>query len=286
MNIWCKNLLDKLIELGISNDILPRFVDDITMLPTVTPPGVRYINGKLEHNEDLVETDNKIEGDRRTMELVQNIANNISDEINVTFDVPSNYKDNKIPILDLKVGMNSESNIEYIFDRKPIANKLVTLKNAASSNRQKIAILTQQCFTRLHNTSKNVDESIKVAVLDDFMKELKSSGYTESDRLNILKGAINTYNKIAAKEQAGTRPFYRNSKFERSKRLTEKLDKKTNWYKSDNCNKNYATVMFVEATHGDTLLKMLKATEEKFKFSNNKRIKFVFQIWCEIRTST
>ena len=275
MILWCKELAERLIKAGISNQIIPRFVDDITMLPTVIPPGSRLINGKLEHLEEHVFSDIQIEGDKRTMELIKSIADDISESIEVTYDIPSNYTDHKIPVLDLKVGINSESKIEYIFYKKPVANKLVTLKTAASSMKQKMAILTQQCFTRLHNTSNSIDDSIKVSILNDFMKELNASGYSEDDRLNILEGAINTYKKILEKETSGQRPFYRNNEFEKSKRLMNKNSKKSNWYKSGKCENKFATVMFVEATYGDTLLKMLKATEDKYKIADNKRIKFV-----------
>ena len=58
---------------------------------------------------------------------------------------------------------------------------------------QKFTIVTQQCFNRLHNTSDEVDDEVKVDILNEFMQELKESEYTETDREIILKGAINTY---------------------------------------------------------------------------------------------
>ena len=53
-----------------------------------------------------------------------------------------------------------------------------------------MTILTQQCFTRLHNTSNSIPEERKVDILNDFMKELKLSGYDEKDRYSILTGGI------------------------------------------------------------------------------------------------
>ena len=95
--------------------------------------------------------------------------------------------------MDLKAGIDNEGNIEFIFYRKPVANNLVTLKSAAASLQQKMATLTQQCFMRLHNTSENASEITKLTLLNEFMKDLWLSGYSELDRLNILKGATNTY---------------------------------------------------------------------------------------------
>ena len=49
--------------------------------------------------------------------------------------------------------------------------------------------------------------------------------------------------------------------------------KSHSWFQNNT--EKYATVMFVEATPGDKLLKMLKATEDKFRIADNLRIKFV-----------
>ena len=106
MILWCQELSNQLEKIGITNDLIPRYVDDITLLPTVVPPGWILASNKLEFVEHLVEEDMKVEDDLRTMTIIQQIANNISDNIQVTFDVPSNYSDGKISILDTKVGLN------------------------------------------------------------------------------------------------------------------------------------------------------------------------------------
>ena len=196
MILWCKSLKEKRSLAGIKGELLPRFVDDITILPTVIPSGMRLVDNKLEFSPDLVDTDNNVNGDERTMIIIQEIANSITDDIQVTFDVPSNHSDNRIPILDLKVRINVNNEIEYIFYKKPMSSDYVTLKNSALSMQQKMATLTQQCFSRIHNTSDNVDEDVKFESLNEFMHDLQISGYSEKDRLTILRGAINTHKNI------------------------------------------------------------------------------------------
>ena len=61
----------------------------------------------------------------------------------------------------------------------------------------------------MHNTSEELDDNVKVEELDKFMQELKLSGYSESERLNILTCAINTYKNIRKLELTNARPFYR-----------------------------------------------------------------------------
>ena len=70
-----------------------------------------------------------------------------------------------------------------------------------------MTILTQECFRRLQNTSETTKDDTKICILNEFMIDLKLSGYDEKDRENILKGGINTYSKLKLKEQQGKRSF-------------------------------------------------------------------------------
>ena len=79
----------------------------------------------------------------RTMQVIQSIANSIDEMIKITFDVPSNHDDGRVPILDVKVRIDEENRIEHVFDKKPVAHRLGTLKTAAYSMQNKMNILTQ-----------------------------------------------------------------------------------------------------------------------------------------------
>ena len=69
------------------------------------------------------------------------------------------------------------------------------------------------------------------------------------------------------------RPFYRDNKFEKEKRKRNKSKKRNTWYQGKQCDSKYKSVLFVEATPGDTLIKRLKETEEIFKIADNCRIR-------------
>ena len=90
MIIWCSELTEILENAGVKNDMIPRFVDDITLVPTIVPPGWKIRGGRLEFFEDSVIDDDRIPGDIRTMEVIKEIADNISDNLQVTYDFPSN----------------------------------------------------------------------------------------------------------------------------------------------------------------------------------------------------
>ena len=113
-----------------------------------------------------------------------------------------------------------------------------------------------------------------MSILNEFMQDLFSSGYNENDRKLILEGGFNTYKKLKQLELKGLWPFYRPNSFQKHKRKQSKLSKINSWYKQKE-NNVYKTVMFVEATPGDQLLKLIKKVEEKYMIGENQRIKFV-----------
>ena len=138
--------------------------------------------------------------------------------------------------------------------------------------KQKMHILTQQCFSRIHNTSDSAKADEKADLLSDFMEDLKISGYNECDRKNILESALKTHMKLKEKEAKGIRSYYR-SKFD-VKSVNKKTSKfKRNWFRGNE--DKYKTVMFVDATPNDELLKALRRTEERFMIDQDHRIKFV-----------
>ena len=123
-----------------------------------------------------------MEADKRTMLLIQKIANSIDPQIQFTFDVPSNYSDNMVPILDVKAGINEDNEIDYIFYQKPMQNRLVVPKQSAMPLQQKMTILTQECFRRLHNKRETIVD-----------EDLKTSGYSEQERQKITHSVPNAF---------------------------------------------------------------------------------------------
>ena len=70
------------------------------------------------------------------------IANSIDDMISFTHDVPSNYSDGFLPVLDVKVKLQDSGNLVYQFYEKPTKSCKVILADSALNWRQKRTILT------------------------------------------------------------------------------------------------------------------------------------------------
>ena len=218
--------------------------------------------------------DKNIPDDKRTMLVVQDIANSIDDMIKMTVDIPSNYDDRKVPMLDVKAWVEENSNeIYYEFYEKPTKNPLVISKDSAMPKSKKINTISQEVFRRLHNTKHEIDWKRKTEILEKYMKELKASGYSESDRQEVLKSGIKRYESLRRKEEKGERPFFRSRDFQRNERDEDKERKRGSWFKQNN--NKYKTVFFVPPTPNSVLLKMLKQTEEHNMISEDERVKFV-----------
>ena len=135
------------------------------------------------------------------------------------------------------------------------------MKSSAMDQSQKMKTLSQECFRRLHNTSDNVPESVKISILNEFMIDLKNSGYNENERVKILNAGIQTFRNLKTKESSGKRPFYRDCDFKsRTKVVHEKSQKKASWFKKGNTDSAFVSVMYEDATPSDRLIKMLRKT--------------------------
>ena len=268
---WDIMFKNKLTLLEINNKLLKRYIDDINGLFAAMKPGTEFKDNKLTINKCKAEKDAKRNIELVTMEVIGSIANSIDPMLKFTVDVPSNHEDGKLPMLDTKVWID-KGEINFEFYQKEMKNKLVLSKRSAMPNKQKIQIHTENVFRRLHNTRKCLDDKIKIRILNEFMESLKVSGYNHADRLKILKGGINTYEKIEEKVKANIRPFYRPANFEKDERKERKDKAKNTWFKKNN---KFTSVMFVEPTPNGELVKKLREVEEKNQISETKRIKFV-----------
>ena len=210
--IWWERIFsEKLNNLSIQNDLLERFIDEVNIVCKAVKPGTDYdyVAGLLVFDEEKEKNDLEKPIDMVTMEVVRKIADDVDEMLKFTTDVPSNYDDMKMPVLDMKVGLNDQYEVEYVFYEKPMKSKMVIGKASALPNNVKMKTLTQEVFRRMHNTKETILEEHKSTMLTEYMKKLKTSGYTQEERYNILIGGMNTYNKLKKLEKEGKRKFYR-----------------------------------------------------------------------------
>ena len=86
------------------------------------------------------------------------------------------------------------------------------------------------------------------------MKQLQNSNYNEKYRREILKSAINGFNKQKEADRKGETPLYRSRGYKKIERMQQKKSKADNWYTKDG-SKNY---IMVPSTPGSKLKKMIQ----------------------------
>ena len=116
-----------------------------------------------------------------TMEIIQEVANSVDPMINLTVETPCNFKNGKLPVLDIQVNINKKemNRIDFEFFEKTTKNPLVILANSALSWSKKRTILTQEGLRRLRNTKRELGSEVQNGYLNLFMLKLKRSGYSQ-----------------------------------------------------------------------------------------------------------
>ena len=101
--------------------------------------------------------------------------------------------------------------------------------------------------------------------------KLKTSGYNHSERFEILKAGFATYAKLKSLEKQNVRPFYRPPWFEKVSG-SQKISK-CDWFRKGN--KQFSTVIFVNATPNGELVRRLRQVEAKHQIASDQRVRFI-----------
>ena len=220
-------LLKKLEKLDWKPKMLKRYVDDLNTVVIGVKPGTRYsaAEDKLEVVEDQIEGDEEKEGDEITMNLFGEIANSVEPSIKVEIDFPSKYDDKMMPILDMKMAINEEQEIEYMFYRKPQSNKFKMMARSALPDKVKRSTLTNEALRRLLCCSPNLEEQKKVEVMEEYARMLRRSGYSERFRHEVISDAVQGFKNMQQREQQGGRPVDRPRNFDEEGRRFRKQEK-------------------------------------------------------------
>ena len=254
--IWWNNELKRRLRL-LEIDLLMHksYVDDINVALTPIEAGYQLTEGEIRAaHEENFEEEGTIGDDERTMKVVQEVGNGIHPSIQVTIDYPSNYEEKKMPTLDLKIWVEETETgcrIMHEYYSKPMATTALLNERSALPWSTKRTVLTQEALRILLNCSRELPWEAKSKHLSRFTARMQFSGYEKKFRAEVIKSALNAYDKLRRAEVEGERPLYRPKTWRTLEREKERREKKNNWYKKG----GYESVMFVPATPGSVLKK-------------------------------
>ena len=173
----------------MKNELSEGYVDDTTDALAAIDPGVRFEDGNLVVKEELVAEDDAVSEDARTMNVLRDIANSIYKCVQFTVDVPSNYEDKKVPVLDLQL-LVKDNHITHEFFEKPCAAKQVIPCKSAHSRKMKMSVLVEEGLRRLRNNSRGLEWESSRKVMEKWSHKLRRSGYPESVRHEVKRQTV------------------------------------------------------------------------------------------------
>ena len=234
-------------------------------------------------DESAVAEDERVSNDERTTLLIKQIGNDIHPSIQLEVDYPSKHRDQKLPILDLKVWLETrEKEIEnqnvdvsvimYEFYSKEMASKAVINARSALSWSTKRTVLTQEVLRVILNCSKLLPWERRVENVNEMVLRMQYSGYGEKFRYEVVNSALKAYRAREKADREGERPLHRPKEWRREEREQERVIKRSNWYKKSG-NK---AVIFVQATPKSRLQRRYQEEIKRQGF----KIKGGRESWC------
>ena len=238
-------------EAGLTRIKSGRYVDDENPVFKPVPHGARLVDGKVTISHQHIKPDKLIPHDRRTFNIIQQIANNIWPNIQFTVDVPSECPSGMIPMLDMEVGVNQTGHIFRKFYVKPMNTPFTILSRSAHSWQIKRSTLTQEGVRRLLNTSPNAPSQVFNQIMTDWDQKMNVSGYDINFRANVIKSAVQIYTHKVTQSNNGGRPLYRPAGWEATERDLEKLVKRQTWYSGKGNERNLAPLIIDPTPSGN-----------------------------------
>ena len=237
--------------------------------------GTRFEDDKLIIQPEYIEEDEKLPADWRTGELLRQIGNTLSPSIRLTMDCPSNQNDGWMPLLDIKARVDERGKIIHKFYKKNISSKYCILERSAHSKKIKRETLIQEGVRRLKNCFVDTEWSLKAFILSEWSAVMKRSGYKEGYRFQMIKAAVQIYEKKIEDNRSSLIPMYRHEDWEREERDKAKDDKKEHWFRSKNRVDGvtiYEAPLILDPTFDGAMKNEIANTCKRFSVDSNLKV--------------
>ena len=157
--------------------------------------GILFFDRELERLDSLSSTEISVE-------IIADIANSLSPNIQVTVDTPERDSEGRLPVLDMKVWTDG-TKILHTFYKKPVSSKFTILKRSAISNTIKLSTLFQESLRRISHISESLPWQETVNHLNEFSNCMRISGYSVTERWNAIRGSIMRLEEMRKKVNNG-----------------------------------------------------------------------------------
>jgi uncharacterized protein YktA (UPF0223 family) len=235
MSHWDEIFKRKMSDRNINVKLYQRYEDDIDLI----------IENEKENMKSQKDKENN------TLRECMTIADSIHKSIKVTGDIPSNYDDCKLPILDLKVwigevkpGVHKVITSHYM---KDVSTRAVIDHKSSHPMQMKRNVMINEVLRILRNCNEHCPWEEVTKHISYFMKRLQFSGYDQSFRYDVMKTALKRQKTIM--ESKSDEPQQKN---------------KNKWFQKKS---NADAVMFVQSTKNEQLKNEIQRCADRNKIN-------------------
>ena len=174
------------------------------------------------------------ESDNQRMARVLNpCMNSINKDLKFTVETQEDFENERLPTLDFEMWLQGDK-IHHSYFQKDMRTPLVIMERSGMATQQKFKILANDLNRRLSNIKHSaVTKSEIKTKIEQFINELKSSGYDRNQAQTIVCSGIRGYRNKIRKRKRQNIPFYRLGENTIEDRMRKKVIEKENWYKKD-----------------------------------------------------
>ena len=133
----------------------------------------------------------------------------------------------------------------------------------------KMAVLVEEGRRRLQNYSRRLAWEVRVKAMEKWTHKLRRSGYSATIRHQVIKTAIDKWEKMCREEDQGTRPIHRSRHWKARERQKEKDLKVTNWHKTQR--NQTSAPLIIDPTSG-SMTSEIKEVCRKFEVVTGMRV--------------
>ena len=146
---------------------------------------------------------------------------------------------------------------------------MVIPHRSAYSRRMKLAVMVEEGVRRLRNFSRGLEWELMRKAMEDWARKLGKSGYPASFRHQVIKAAVEKWDRMCQKEHEGKRPIQRAREWHEYARRMKKESRRESWHQAEPG--QITAPLILDPTGGD-LTQKLKALCEIFEKSTGLRV--------------
>jgi hypothetical protein len=219
--------------------ILRGYVDDNRQYNTRMYPGLRFDDTRKEFTmrPELVKADkenNDLKSVTKRMEIeCRKAMNSINPDIQFTTETVYDFPKERLETLDTVIWIEEGGILRHSYFQKRMKTPYVIMQASAMASQQKFSILSNELMRRLGNTDHLVEHEEKIEIVEQFIKEMKNSGYDRKAAREAVMSGLRGLRKRKERREKEGGSFYRTAKETLPIRMRKKLLESTTWYREE-----------------------------------------------------